>query len=121
MRAAIYARQSTAQDDVTEDQKSVTRQIDGARAFISVKGWTLDASRVYVDDGISGALFVGRPEFQRMMRDAEAGALDAVVFFDIDRFGRHGRHTYNALQDLADFGVTVGASDGPSSEGPRDP
>ena len=57
MIAAIYARKSNEQNDVTEEQKSVTRQIDGARRFISTKGWTISDEHVYVDDGISGALF----------------------------------------------------------------
>ena len=89
MIAAIYARKSTAQDDVAEDAKSVTRQVEGARAFIAAKGWTLDESHVYTDDGVSGALFANRAEFQRMMRDAAAGAFEAVVFYDLDRFGRN--------------------------------
>lgn len=107
MIAAVYARKSTAQDDVVEDAKSVTRQVDGARAFIAAKGWTLDDGHIYTDDGVSGALFANRAEFQRMMRDAAAGAFEAVVFYDLDRFGRNARHTMNALNTLADLGVTI--------------
>ena len=107
MIAAIYARKSTAQDDVAEDAKSVTRQVEGARAFIAAKGWTLDESHVYTDDGVSGALFANRAEFQRMMRDAAAGAFEAVVFYDLDRFGRNARQTMQALNTLADLGVTI--------------
>ena len=87
MTAAIYARKSTSQADVAAEAKSVTRQVDGARAFITAKGWTLDEHHVYTDDGVSGALFANRAEFQRMMRDAAAGAFEAVVFYDLDRFG----------------------------------
>ncbi|MGE0361468.1 MAG: recombinase family protein [Vicinamibacterales bacterium] len=107
MIAAIYARKSNEQTGVSEDQKSVTRQIDGARAFIARKGWTLDEAHVYTDDGVSGALFSGRAEFQRMMRDAEAGTFEAVVLYDLDRFGRHAHKTMVALNALADLGVTV--------------
>ena len=107
MIAAIYARKSQDPKDVAEKHKSVTRQIDGARAFISTKGWTLDESNIYSDDNVSGALFAGRPQFQRLMRDAEAGAFDAVVFFDIDRFGRDGRRSMEALYTLADLGVSI--------------
>jgi len=107
MIAAIYARKSTAQDDVAEDAKSVTRQVDRARVFIAAKGWTLDEAHVYTDDGISGALFANRAEFQRMMRDAAAGAFEAVVFYDLDRFGRNARQTMLALNTLADLGVTI--------------
>jgi DNA invertase Pin-like site-specific DNA recombinase len=107
MRAAIYARKSNEQNDVAEEQKSVTRQIEGARAFITSRGWSLDEAHVYSDDGVSGALFMGREHFQRMMRDAEAGAFEAVVMYDLDRFGRNARHTMDALNRLADLGVSI--------------
>ncbi len=107
MIAAVYARKSNDQNDVAEEQKSVTRQIDGARAFISSKGWTLDERHVYSDDGVSGALFANRPQFQRMMVDAEAGVFEAIVFFDIDRFGRDGRRSMEALYTLADLDVSI--------------
>ena len=106
MIAAIYARKSTAQD-VADEAKSVTRQVDGARAFIAAKGWTLDDDHVYTDDGVSGALFANRAEFQRMMQDAAAGAFEAVVFYDLDRFGRNAHKTMVALNGLAEVGVTI--------------
>jgi DNA invertase Pin-like site-specific DNA recombinase len=92
---------------VRDVDKSVERQADGARAFITKKGWTLDDAHIYMDDGVSGALFADRPQFQRLMRDAEEGAFDAIVFFDLDRFGRHAQKTMAALYRLADFGVEV--------------
>ena len=107
MNAAVYARKSTDQDDVAEDSRSVPRQIEGGRAFITSKGWTLTDSHVYADDGVSGALFADRPDFQRMMSDAKAGQFDAVVFYDLDRFGRHAHHTMVSLNALADLGVSV--------------
>ncbi len=107
MNAAIYARKSTEQQDVADEQKSVVRQVAGARAFIAEKGWALDEAHVYTDDGVSGALFANRAEFQRMMRDAAAGAFQAVVFYDLDRFGRNARQTMLALNTLADLGVTI--------------
>jgi DNA invertase Pin-like site-specific DNA recombinase len=59
MIAAIYVRKSTEQN-VSDEEKSVTRQIDQARAFAERKGWTVDDAHVYADDGISGAEFVKR-------------------------------------------------------------
>ena len=107
MTAAVYARKSTSQDDVAAEAKSVHRQVEGAKSFITSRGWTLDDVHIYVDDGVSGALFLERPEFQRMMRDAEAGAFDAVVLFDLDRFGRNGHQSMVALHALAQAGVSV--------------
>src|SRR4051794_5356953 len=67
MIAAIYARKSTAQDGVTEEQKSVTRQVENATAFAMKKGWTVSHQYTFVDDGISGAEFKKRPGFMKMM------------------------------------------------------
>jgi hypothetical protein len=57
MIAAIYARKSTDQGGVADEQKSVGRQVDHARAYAMAKGWRVDDARVYVDDGISGGEF----------------------------------------------------------------
>ncbi len=54
--AAVYARKSTSQADVADEARSVTRQVEGAKAFIAVRGWTLDARHVYTDDGVSAVL-----------------------------------------------------------------
>ena len=67
MIAAVYCRKSTEQNGVSDDQKSVTRQIEHARAYAVRKGWTVDDAHVYVDDGISGAEFANRPGFLRLM------------------------------------------------------
>ena len=59
--ATIYARKSTEQTGVADDQKSVARQVDHARSYAARKGWTVADEYVYVDDGISGAEFANRP------------------------------------------------------------
>ena len=48
--AAIYARKSTSQDDTEDEAKSVTRQVENARAFATAKGWTAAEAHVYVND-----------------------------------------------------------------------
>ncbi|MFA5907305.1 MAG: recombinase family protein [Vicinamibacterales bacterium] len=111
MRAAIYARVSKDHDknkrEEHADTESVKRQVEGGRAFIEKQGWTLDEAQVYRDNGVSGALFEGRAAFQRMMSDARAGAFDALVFFDLDRFTRLAHKGMDALSELADLGVSV--------------
>lgn len=67
MIAAIYARKSTDQSGMSDEQKSVTRQIDQARAYAARKGWTVLDAHVYSDDGVSGAEFLKRPAFLRLM------------------------------------------------------
>ena len=39
MLAAIYARKSTQQSNVGDEEKSVTRQIAQAKAYAVPKGW----------------------------------------------------------------------------------
>jgi hypothetical protein len=56
MIAAIYARKSTEQHGVVDDQKSTTRQVDHARCYVQRKGWTVQDASIFVDDGVSGAL-----------------------------------------------------------------
>jgi DNA invertase Pin-like site-specific DNA recombinase len=53
MIAAIYARKSTEQNGVADEARSVARQIEHARAYAVRKGWTVDETHVYVDDGVS--------------------------------------------------------------------
>ena len=42
MIAAIYARKSTEQTGVADEAKSVTRQIEHAKAYAARKGWRVD-------------------------------------------------------------------------------
>jgi DNA invertase Pin-like site-specific DNA recombinase len=67
MIAAIYARKSTDQSGVADEQKSVARQIEHARAYATAKGWRVDERFVFVDDGISGAEFTSRPGLVRLL------------------------------------------------------
>src|SRR5262245_862805 len=56
MKAAIYARKSTEQNDVNDADKSVTRQVALAKAFAAEKSWLVTDDHVYVDDAVSGVL-----------------------------------------------------------------
>ena len=49
MIAAIYARKSTEQTGVADEQKSVARQIEHGRADAARQGWTVDDAHVFVD------------------------------------------------------------------------
>jgi DNA invertase Pin-like site-specific DNA recombinase len=66
MIAAIYARKSTDQH-IADEEKSVTRQVERARQYAERKGWTVDLAAIFIDDGVSGADFVRREDFLRLM------------------------------------------------------
>ena len=107
MIAAIYARKSTEQTGVADDQKSVTRQIDHARAYAVRKGWTIADAHVYVDDGISGAEFENRPGFVQLLKALKPAAFTILIVSELSRLGREQLETGYALKRLSVAGVRV--------------
>ncbi len=107
MNAAIYARKSTEQK-VADEAKSVTRQVELAREFAASKGWAVREQHVYVDDGISGALFEDqRPGLAALLVAADRREFGAVVTMDESRIGRDQYRAAYVLQQLHDKGVAV--------------
>jgi site-specific DNA recombinase len=101
MIAAIYARKSTDQR-VSDDAKSVTRQIDNAKTFAQAKGWTVEDRHVYKDDGVSGAETKRLRDRQRMLDAAANHDFDVVVMQAQDRFSRRdGDEAFAELKALA--------------------
>jgi site-specific DNA recombinase len=108
MIAAIYARKSQDQPGVAADAKSVARQVERATAYATRKGWTVAPTHVYVDDGISGAEFVKRPGFVRLMTALKPRPpFTVLVMMDEDRLGREQIETAWALKQLIVAGVRV--------------
>ena len=108
MIAAIYARKSTEQSGVADEQKSVARQIDHARQYAVAKGWQVDDASVFVDDGISGAEFANRPGFLRLMNALKPRPpFQALIMSEESRLGREAIETAYALKQLVQAGVRV--------------
>ena len=95
MRAAIYARVSTA------DQTCENQLID-LRRYCAARGW--DATE-YVDTGVSGAKD-RRPALDQLMADAFSRKVDIIVVWRLDRFGRNLRHLITAIEELNAAGVS---------------
>src|SRR5262245_38700184 len=99
MIAAIYARKSTEQNGVGDEEKSVTRQIEHAKAYAAQKGWTVSEDHVYVDDGISGAEFVKRPGFLRLMNALKPKPpFQVLIMSEESRLGREQIETAYVLK-----------------------
>ena len=99
MKAAIYARKSTDDNDRNEDNKSVTRQVERARAYATAKGWTVNEAHIYVDDGISGFVFgKKRPALLRLQNDLKQ--FDVIVASEQSRIGREQTQTKNVIYDI---------------------
>ena len=119
--AALYIRLSK-EDENEGPSGSVTNQQSLLHAF--VREHRLDVYDTYIDDGWSGTSF-GRPGFQRMLRDIEAGRVNMVITKDLSRLGRdyimtghymeryfpEKRVRYISLLDGVDTGVESSAND----------
>ena len=95
MRAAIYARVSTF------DQEP-ENQLQELRRYIEARGWT---ATEFVDRGVSGVKDK-RPVLDALLKDAKRRKFDVLVCWRLDRLGRNLRHLVTLLEDLQSVGVT---------------
>jgi site-specific DNA recombinase len=84
-----YARISDAYEDaqtgVTED--GVKRQLAKNALIAEARSWTL-AGKEYVDNHVSAFKSVRRDSFEELLDDLEAGVIDGIVCYNLDRFCR---------------------------------
>jgi DNA invertase Pin-like site-specific DNA recombinase len=108
MIAAIYARKSTRQDRDAED-KSVTIQIENARAHAARHGWTVDDAHVYFDDEKSGAETTKLADRQRLLDAVDKGAtFEVLLMRDTSRFSREdGDEAFALLKSIRRAGVRI--------------
>ncbi|MFO0873167.1 MAG: recombinase family protein [Phycisphaerales bacterium] len=88
VRCAIYTRKSS-EEGLDQDFNSLDAQRESAESFIAsqrAEGWTCVPTR-YDDGGFTGGN-MDRPAVQRMLADIEAGLVDCVVVYKVDRLSR---------------------------------
>jgi DNA invertase Pin-like site-specific DNA recombinase len=94
MKAAIYARVSTV------DQEP-ENQLQELRRYIQARGWS---AVEYVDKGVSGSKD-RRPALDRFLADAKRRRFDVLVCWRLDRLGRNLRHLVTLIDELTAFGI----------------
>ena len=97
LRCAVYTRKST-EDGLEQEFNSLDAQREACEAFIlsqKHEGWSLVPNR-YDDGGFSGGN-MGRPGLQALLADVDAGLVDVIVVYKVDRLTR----------SLADFAKIV--------------
>ena len=106
MNAAIYARRSNEQN-VADEAKSVTRQIDNGRAFAQAHGWTVLDEHSFSDTG-SGAEFEKRSGLQRLLSALKPKApFQILVVAEQKAIGREMTEVAYIIKRLALAGVDV--------------
>ena len=102
VRAALYARVSTA------GQQSVPAQLEALREYAGRRGWTVSME---VSDVGSGAKT--RPKREALMAAARARSIDVIAVAKLDRWGRSLADLVTSMQELTELGVGfVSVSDG---------
>jgi site-specific DNA recombinase len=88
LRCAIYTRKST-EEGLEQEFNTLQAQRESAEAFIASQrqaGWTA-VNEAFDDGGFSGAS-LERPALQRLFAGIEAGRIDCVVVYKVDRLSR---------------------------------
>jgi len=97
LRCAVYTRKST-EDGLEQEFNSLDAQREACEAYITSQrheGWTLVPGR-YDDGGFSGGT-MDRPGLTALLADVDAGLVDVIVVYKVDRLTR----------SLADFAKIV--------------
>ena len=88
VRCAIYTRKST-EEGLEQEFNSLDAQREAAEAYIASQqheGWVCLPDQ-YDDGGYTGAN-MERPALKRLFEDVEAGRIDCVVVYKVDRLSR---------------------------------
>ena len=97
MRCAVYTRKSS-EEGLDQEYNSIDAQRDAGHAYVAsqrAEGW-IPVADDYDDAAFSGGN-MERPGLKRLMTDIEAGKIDVIVIYKIDRLTR----------SLADFSKMV--------------
>lgn len=88
IRCAIYTRKST-EEGLDQEFNTLDAQREAAEAYIAsqrMEGWVV-APEHYDDGGFSGGN-MERPALKRLLEEAEAGRIDCLVVYKVDRLSR---------------------------------
>jgi len=88
VRCAIYTRKSS-EEGLEQDFNSLDAQREACAAYVmsqASEGWAL-LPDIYDDGGLSGGT-LERPALKRLVADIEAGRIDTVVVYKVDRLSR---------------------------------
>ncbi len=88
LRCAVYTRKSS-EEGLEQDFNSLDAQREACEAYIASQkheGWVM-LDTLYDDGGLSGAT-LERPALQRLLGDIEAGKIEVVVVYKVDRLTR---------------------------------
>jgi DNA invertase Pin-like site-specific DNA recombinase len=106
VRCAIYTRKST-DEGLDKEFNTLDAQRDACAAYIASQrheGW-IEVPDYYDDGGYSGGT-LERPALKRLLADVEAGRVDVVVTYKLDRLSRSLTDFVKLMETLDAHGTT---------------
>lgn len=100
INAVIYARYSS----YGQNEQSIEGQLKDCHAFAEREGYTV--IHEYIDRAKTGRS-ADRPDFQRMLKDAEKRQFQVILVWKLDRFTRNRYDSAICKARLKKFGVKV--------------
>lgn len=94
-RIVGYVRVST--EEQASEGLSLDHQEGRIRAYAESQGWEL--LKIYREEGFSGKT-KDRPELKNMIKDIEAGEIDCVLVYKVDRLTRRQKDLWEMLEDV---------------------
>lgn len=105
---AIYLRVSL---DATGERLAVDRQREDCQRIAAERGWRVVDE--YVDNSVSASdKRKARPQYDRMVRDYEAGRFRALVCYDLDRLTRQPRQLEDWIDAAEEHGLLLVTANG---------
>lgn len=96
VKVALYARTSTA-----DGSQDIDLQLDDLKKKAAERGWTIVATHT---DTMSGSTS-SRPGLDALLVDVDAGKVELVAVWKLDRLGRSMRHLLETLDHFTTAGV----------------
>jgi site-specific DNA recombinase len=106
LRCAVYTRKST-EEGLDMEFNSLDAQREACEAYIvsqRAEGWSPVRDR-YDDGEVSGGT-LERPALKRLLADVEAGKIDVVLVYKIDRLSRSMLDFRKLVETFERYGVT---------------
>jgi site-specific DNA recombinase len=106
IRAAVYTRKST-EEGLDQEFNTLDAQREAGESYITSQrhdGWTVVPDR-YDDGGFTGAN-MDRPAVKRLLADVQAGKVNCIVVYKVDRLSRSLLDFMKIMEVLDKHGVT---------------
>ncbi|MEW9093988.1 MAG: recombinase family protein [Clostridiaceae bacterium] len=102
-KVALYGRVSS---DEQKERKTIENQTEILESYVDFREF--ETYKMYLDDGISGAVpLYERPSGRDLVEDAKNKLFDIILVWKVDRFGRDTLTGLQAVEVLREYGIEI--------------